>query len=208
MIFLFKSKNLKDNKAFTLIEMLVAVSIFSLAILAILAVIGGDLKNINYAKKKLIATYLATEGIEYMRNIRDTYGLYDSTQLPAVDGWVAFKNKVVSDCNPSSSCYIDINEDEANIPPQDYDIFGTTNMPITGVLVAPCAILGCPPFYYHASNGKYDYLLSNGVLTDFRRSIVVNVINADELQIVSTVSWVQGSGVQSVSFYDHFFNQI
>ncbi len=205
MIFLLKSKNLKDTKAFTLIEMLVAVSIFSLAILAILAVIGGDLKNINYAKKKLIATYLATEGIEYMRNIRDTYGLYDATQLPAVDGWVAFKNKVVSDCNSSSSCYIDIDLDENGAP---YDIFGTTNMPITGVLVAPCAILGCPPFYYHASNGEYDYLLSNGELTDFRRSIVVNVINADELQIVSTVSWVQGSGVNRVSFYDHFFNQI
>lgn len=206
MKILFKNKNLKNTKAFTLIEMLVAVSIFSLAILAILAVLSNDLQNINYTKKKLVATYLATEGIEYVRSIRDTYSLYDSVQLPAIDGWVEFKNKVVSDCDIISRCFIDLDKDELGA---SFDLFDpvNNNMPITQVLVEPCSITGCPILYYHPTTGEYDYL-SSGITTDFRRSIIVNVINTDELEIVSTVSWVQGSGVKSITFYDHLFNQI
>lgn len=205
MNILFTNKNVRNKKAFTLIEMLVAVSMFSLAVLAIMVVLGSDLQNINYAKKKLVATYLATEGIEYMRSIRDTYSLYDNTQLPASDGWTDFKNKVLADCNIRSSCFIDIDLDENGAT---YDIFSTTDKPITGVLVAPCAILGCPKMYYHNTTGRYDYISNLGTETDFRRSIVVNLISSDEIQVISTVSWVQGSGTKSVSFYDHFFNQI
>ena len=204
-----KNKKIKRGDAgFTLMETLVALFIFSLAIVAMIVVFSSDLRSINYAKKKIVATYLATEGIEYMRSIRDTYGLYDIYQTPATDGWVEFKNKVLNDCRPANRCYIDIDHLDSN-PNQSYDLFnnGDPN-PITKVLIAPCAILGCPQLYHHISTGRYDYLPAGGNLTDFRRSITVNMLSQDELQIISTVSWEQGSGEKSVTFYDHFFNQI
>src|SRR3989338_963368 len=65
-----KKKNRKSGV--TLVEGLVAVSIFPLSVLAMLVSLGQGLSNIDYAKKKLIAEYLAQEGIEYVRNLRDT----------------------------------------------------------------------------------------------------------------------------------------
>lgn len=204
MNYFFKKEN---QKAFTLIEMLVAVSIFSVAIVAMMVVVGADLKNINYTKKKLVATYLASEGIELMRSIRDTYGLYDALQIPAIDGWTEFKNKIVSDCNVATSCFIDIEKKDDGTPGY-YNIYTDPIMPMTKVLIGPCAILGCPAFYYHASNGEYDYDSTGGTITDFKRSIVVNVISANEVQIISSVSWAQSSGIKTVTFYDNLFNQI
>jgi hypothetical protein len=37
-----------------------------------MSVLSSGLSDTNNAKKKMVATFLAQEGIEYMRNIRDT----------------------------------------------------------------------------------------------------------------------------------------
>ena len=80
----------KQNKknGFTLIETLVAVSIFTMSIMALLVVLTQGIANNNYAKKKILASYLAQEGIEYIRNMRDTYTLY--TGVPG-NSWNGFK---------------------------------------------------------------------------------------------------------------------
>lgn len=66
-------KFLKNKKTgFTLIETLIAISIFSVAIVTLMTVLSSGITNINNAKKKITATYLAQEGIEYIRNKRDT----------------------------------------------------------------------------------------------------------------------------------------
>lgn len=64
---------------FTLIETLVAISIFSISILAMMAVLADGISDTNYAKTKITASYLAQEGIEYIRNMRDNYVLYTDT---------------------------------------------------------------------------------------------------------------------------------
>jgi prepilin-type N-terminal cleavage/methylation domain-containing protein len=77
------------QKGFTLVETLVAVSIFSISILGLLAVLTQGISDTGYAKKKMMAGYLAQEGIEYVRNMRDTSVLYNATSPQA--GWDAFK---------------------------------------------------------------------------------------------------------------------
>ncbi|MFA6585793.1 MAG: type II secretion system protein [Candidatus Paceibacterota bacterium] len=67
------------NKGFTLVETLVAISIFSISIVAVMSVLGSGISDTNYAKNKLIASYLAQEGIEYARNFRDNDTLNGST---------------------------------------------------------------------------------------------------------------------------------
>jgi Tfp pilus assembly protein PilV len=75
------SKFLKQkNMGFTLVETLVSISIFSMAILGLLSILASGITNTTYAKQKMAADYLAQEGIECIRNTRDNYVLYqDST---------------------------------------------------------------------------------------------------------------------------------
>ena len=67
---------------FTLVETLIAISIFSMTIVTMMSVLGSGISDTNYAKTKIEAEYLAQEGIEYVRNMRDNYVLYtDATGL-------------------------------------------------------------------------------------------------------------------------------
>lgn len=88
----------KQNKGFTLIETLVGLLIFSLAILSLMSILGSGISNTNYAKQKIIAGYLAQEGIEYIRNQRDTYMLFNPSGSQA--GWDDFKNVIVDQSYP------------------------------------------------------------------------------------------------------------
>ncbi|MFH1308789.1 MAG: type II secretion system protein [Patescibacteria group bacterium] len=109
--FLKQINNKKNNqkKGFTLVETLVALSIFLVSIVGIMSVLASGLTNINQAKKKMTATFLAQEGIEYMRNIRDTNVLY------SIDGWSDFLTETTnSGCTTNDGC--DINNNLLIIP--------------------------------------------------------------------------------------------
>lgn len=75
------------KKGYTLIEALVAISIFSVSILGLLIALSQGISDTGYAKKKVAAAYLAAEGIECVRNTRDTYVLYPD----ATHSWNQFK---------------------------------------------------------------------------------------------------------------------
>jgi prepilin-type N-terminal cleavage/methylation domain-containing protein len=60
------------KKSFTLIETLVAISILGIGILGISTLIFSQIALTHYSENKLIAAYLAQEGIEIVRNVRDT----------------------------------------------------------------------------------------------------------------------------------------
>jgi prepilin-type N-terminal cleavage/methylation domain-containing protein len=79
----------QKNKGFTLVETLIAISIFSMSIVTMMSVLGTGISDTNYAKTKIIATYLAQEGIEHARNIRDNYVLYASINPSRT--WDTFK---------------------------------------------------------------------------------------------------------------------
>lgn len=93
------------RSGFTLVETLVAISIFTVSLLGIMSVLASNIANTNYAKQKITAEYLAQEGIEYARNKRDT------NVISAADGqtgWTAFTNLSNIDItppNPSDSSF-------------------------------------------------------------------------------------------------------
>ena len=140
----WRGKKNKKNSGFTFVEVLVAVSIFTLSILALLVILTQGISNTNYARQKITATYLAQEGIEHGRNIRDTHVLYDGSL-----GWVNFLNDTRVTNYPSPNAY-----------------------------------------------------------ASFTRTIRRTVVSGDEVQISSTVSWAQASGVFSVTFSENLFNWI
>lgn len=59
-------------KSFTIIETLVAITILTVGILGISGLLSNQLFVLKISENKLVAAYLAQEGIEIVRNIRDS----------------------------------------------------------------------------------------------------------------------------------------
>lgn len=184
----------KKNTGFTLIETLVAVSIFAGSILALVAILSNSLADTQYAKKKVIATYLAQEGVEYIRNIRDSFVLYETVEG---QGWDEFQLAVYN-------CLEDEENPGATTGSCDFDAASITAGE-AGII--PCVGGNCRQLLYDDANARYGY--QSGVNSGFVRKISGKQIGgagSDEILIVSTVYWTQGSGDYSVSFADNLFN--
>ena len=95
-----RTKNKKQG--FSLVEALVAISIFTLAVVTIMVTLSRGISNTNYSKQKMTAEYLAAEGVEYIRNLRDTYVIYASGGAQA--GWNTFVGQM-GPCIPVNGCY-------------------------------------------------------------------------------------------------------
>ena len=63
---------ISSQKAFSIIEVMIGVFIFSLWLVAIYALLVSSLSLSEYNKNAIIASQLAVEQVEIMRNIRDT----------------------------------------------------------------------------------------------------------------------------------------
>lgn len=61
-----------SKKAFSIIEVLVAILIFALWITAVYMLISSSIKANNYTENQIIAANLAREELELIRNIRDS----------------------------------------------------------------------------------------------------------------------------------------
>lgn len=61
-----------SKQGFTLIETLFAVLLFTTSLVALMAVAGRGIASNTTAREDLAARYLALEGLEVVRNIRDT----------------------------------------------------------------------------------------------------------------------------------------
>src|SRR3989338_2030631 len=181
-------------EGFTLVEMLVAISIFTMSILALLVVLTQGISNTNYAKTKIIASYLAQEGIEYIRNMRDTFMLYDPTDSQT--GWNAFSTKLIdASCDESNGCYFD----DQNLN------YSNPSQPMAGIAMASCGA-SCPMLLFDDVTGKYGYMA--GVNSGFIRKTEITVVNPDEIKVSVALSWTQSSGNYKIVFSESLFNWI
>lgn len=87
MLKLLKQKN---NQGFTLLEALVAVSILMVAVSAPITIAQRGLSSAIYSKDQMVATYLAQDAIEYIKNLRDKSSInsenYDWDALWLISG--------------------------------------------------------------------------------------------------------------------------
>jgi prepilin-type N-terminal cleavage/methylation domain-containing protein len=65
-------KNKEKTKGFTLLEMLISLVVISVGVLGIFSAISKYSQNTQSEKENLIASYLCQEGIEIVKNRRDT----------------------------------------------------------------------------------------------------------------------------------------
>ena len=191
----FNKKNIK-TEGFTLIETMVALFIFSVSILTVMSVLSGGISGINYSKNKMVAGYLSQEGIEYFRNMRDTFMLYSTDKNKA---WPDFIAKLQKSGCIVGECYFD--NDENNILINDY-------MPISGITIFPCSG-DCidSNFFYDSQSGKYN-INKVGNETSFSRKIQIEKLDEDNIKITSKVTFNKGSTVDVTSLSENLSNWI
>jgi hypothetical protein len=163
-----------------------------MSVLTLVIILAQGISDTNYAKQKIIAGYLAQEGAEYMRNLRDSKVI---SAVNAETGWNDFKTQIIN-CIDPGACYFD---DSSLLIGQD----------ITQTIFSSCdSPSSCPELYYSSSSGMYNYDNIGGKKSGFIRRIVVNLINVNEIKVTSTVSWNQSSGQRQVIFSENLFNWI
>ncbi len=69
---MLNKKKIKKNKGFTLIEVITAIFVITVGVGGAVTLINQTLGSIKTTSSKLVASYLAQEGIEIVKNIRDS----------------------------------------------------------------------------------------------------------------------------------------
>jgi len=153
------------NRGFTIIESLVAISILVTVVVGSASAVQSGISSYIFSKDQIIAFYLAQEGFEQIRNIREENWLNNRDWLFGIAA------------NSGDPCY-----------------FGEacTVSPIESSVATRCPSPGsCPNLRQDASTGFFGY---NALwpVTVFRREIELQSINADEMAVTVTVYWSKG----------------
>lgn len=171
------------NSGFTIVETLVSLSIFAVSVIGLITVSARGISDSSMAKNRLTATYLAQEGLELMRNKRDTAIIADSA-----NGWVNFQSST-QDCAPlQGGCDVD-----------------PINEAIYKCNTGSCIIQA------DSVTGYYGHGSTNGANSIFKRVITLQEptewgSNPDEYQMTVTVTWTQGVSTQSIKLVENIYN--
>ena len=153
------------KKGFTIIESLVAVSILVVAVVGALSAVQTGLSSYIYSKDQIIAFYLAQEGFEQIRNLRD------ENRLASRDWLYGVAQNSNDPCYFGEACIVD---------------------PVNTPAPTRCSGVGsCPYLRQDVATGFFGHDSSWSV-TQFRREITLSSINADEIAVTVTVSWTKG----------------
>ncbi len=83
---ILKSKKQANKNGFTLMEVMLSVSILSMGIVASFALISSSMSRFSTSANKIIAINLAQDGMERVRNVRDTNWLQGWTEADNTNG--------------------------------------------------------------------------------------------------------------------------
>ncbi len=196
-----------NMKGFTLIETLVAIAIITIAIVGPMYAANRAIVVAEIAQEQLTASYLAQEGIEYVRSMRDDAYLAaveSNDPNASVDAWndfltgnSAWSIKQCNKKNPKNACTLDPFQ-LMGVPPN-----GNSLDPCNAPPHTPPSGNDCTPLYLNTSNNTYTQQVTPNP-TPYTRWIDVNDIpsNPNEEIVDSTVTWNFHGGSYSVTVTD------
>lgn len=180
-------KLISKTKGFTLVESLVAISILLAVITGAYSAAESGIKSSTSSKNQITAFYLAQEGMEQIRNMRDENALINRDADTSNDrNWLY---GIASDS--SDPCY-----------------FGKTCMvDALNSLLAECSggSGSCPVMRYDSESKFYGYNSSWGS-SIFNREVRITSVSADEVSVLVSVSWARGSATSRFEIRENILN--
>ena len=197
-----KRKISHNQKGFTIVETLVSLTIFTIALVGLLSITGRGISDTTIARNRMTANFLAQEGLESVRAIRDTLIQRDQT-----NGWGDFTARMTTaNCEESTGgCDID---------PLS-DVVSTS---VDQVLVAHACTQSPPPnnctLRFDSSTGYYGYLpATNGQplpQSVFTRIITIDPVNGssdpNERVVTVKVHWNKGLHTEETQVTENLYN--
>lgn len=172
----------KMQGGFTLLETMIAITVLLIAVVGPISILGGSLRHIYFVRDQITAINLAQEGIEVVRQKRDTNFL---------DGAVAWDNGFAAgDCpgGGSNDCVIDTNP-----------------TPVIIKCTGACTQL----VYKDPTDGFYhQYSAPPGIgipATIFSRRVDTTKTNANEYKVTVVVTWSTGNTPGTVTVSESIF---
>lgn len=187
-------KIITQTSGFTLIETLVAVTIIAFAVTGPLFTASRALVAAEIARDQLTASYLAQEGVEYVRAMRDTEYLAAYQAGGATVSETAWSNFLsgsnagsITQCR-TTTCTLDPSR-----------AMGSGD----GLALLPCSGDACSPLYL--TNGIYT--IQSGIAgakrTSFTRTVQAIDASIGDERIVSKVSWTFHETPYAVTVVSH-----
>lgn len=152
---------LNNKKGFLLIELIVAVFVIVVGILSVYFVISQSISKIHESSLRLTAAYLAQEGMEIVRNIRDT-------NFKGGENW-------------DEGLGADLAAGEYKEYEADYDDSSLERL--------DCSSCGYEDLQFLNIDNEGFYNYESGDPTSFKREIEIEKISDDELKVSVEVLW-------------------
>ncbi|HEX8946813.1 MAG TPA: prepilin-type N-terminal cleavage/methylation domain-containing protein [Candidatus Paceibacterota bacterium] len=190
-----------NHSGFTLIETLVAIAILTIAIGGPFATAEHSIEAANIAQNKMTAAFLAQEGIEFVRAMRDNAYLsycYSGVDAAACEyWWNGFTTNTyggtynILQCT-TNGCALDTRVLSGELS------FGSGS-------IAPCSAgnLTCGALYL-TSDGQYTTQSTGNTSTSFVRKISATQVSDTEIAVSSTVTWSTHGKPYAVTVKDYF----
>lgn len=163
----------KTKKGFSIGEAMLSVFIMGVTLLAIFTLYSNGLKDFQDERDSVIASMLAQEGAELARNVRD-------------NNWA--RRDGVNSTTPETFDLFDVasdnEEDDCRVSYDSYSINSDNEIEYDDPAIS-CN--GANLALNVDGNGFYTH--SNGTATKFRRRIILDYSDGENLIVTSLVSW-------------------
>ena len=166
---LTKNYQLETKNGYSLVEVLVAISVLLISIVGPITIAAKGLQNASFAKQQNVAFFLAQEGLEVVVKIREEGGVKAHLLTGEAGGptaWDDITALSTLDCSALSPCSVDIN---------DFSLFS-------------CGNRTCDLYLHNSGRARYRHTSSGGTATPYRREITLD-INDSRVYVESTVTW-------------------
>lgn len=169
------------NEGFTLLEAIISIAILLVAVTSASGLILGSMQGLHVTKNRVAAAYLAQEGIEVVRNIRDTSW---------IEG-VSYSNKLGETGSSDDPYCIDYDSTTLISPPCDYRLY-----------------INSQGRYTHSSSGATPTTFERRIVIKYLDNPEDDPdVNPDPpvLQVLSIVNWIDANG-GSITVEDRLYD--